>query len=265
MTQENHCKLADFGLVFDLTNSPRSRAIEGDSRYIAPELMQGQCGLANDIFSLGITLLELACSLDLPANGKLWQELRSSVLPEQAMELLSPELVSIIRSMMEPDPAKRPTVNDLLKNQKLKVLNCQRRCAKISTVCAATIVNSLQLIKSFLLLTMFLILDFFKLEKQATVSSSIPIRSKVRIMVRDYDEHSDDETSFRTSLNTSHVSKVSANDDDNNNESSITPTFNNSIPRITPELIVNSTPLNHFNGQDGLSSRKYRRDLTKLR
>jgi len=61
------------------------------------------------------------------------------------------------------------------------------------------------------------------------------------------------------------VSKLSAADDDNNNESSVTPTLNNSIPRITPELkIINSTPLNHFNHQhEGLSSRKYRRDLTK--
>lgn len=265
MTQENHCKLADFGLVFDLTNSPRSRAVEGDSRYLAPELMQGHYGLANDIFSLGITLLELACSLDLPANGKLWQELRSSVLPEEAMKSLSSELVLIIRSMMEPDPSKRPTVNELLKNPKLKVLNCQRKYAKISTVCAGTVINGLQLIKSYLLLIMFGILDFFKLEKKVSVSTSTPIRSKVRIMVQDYDEHSDDETSFRTSLNTSHFSKVSSNDDDNNNESNVTPTFNNSIPRVTPELIVNSTPLNHFNVQDGLSSRKYRRDLTKLR
>lgn len=261
MTQENHCKLADFGLVFDLTNSPRSRAIEGDSRYLAPELMQGNYGLANDIFSLGITLLELACSLDLPACGTLWQELRSSILPEQAMESLSPELVAIIRSMMEPDASKRPTVNELLKHPKLKALSCQRKCAKISTACATTVISGLQLIKSYLLLTFFLILDFFKLEKAAPVTSSTPVRSKVRILVHDYDEHSDDETSFRTSLNTSHVSKASTNDDDNKN---ITPTFNSSIPRVTPELIVNSTPLNHFNGQDGLSNRKYRRDLSKL-
>jgi hypothetical protein len=85
--------------------------------------------------------------------------------------------------------------------------------------------------------------------------------------VQNYDEDSDDgDVSFRTSMNNSRVSKVSQADDDNNNESNVTPTLNNSIPRVTPELkIVNSTPLNHYNNQDGLSSRKYRRDLTKLR
>lgn len=132
ITDENHCKLADFGLVFDLTNSPRSRAVEGDSRYLAPELMQGNYCLANDIFSLGIALLELASSLELPANGTLWQELRLLILPEDAMQALSPELQTVIRSMMEPDPTKRPTVNELLKNRKLVSLIYQRKMKKVT-------------------------------------------------------------------------------------------------------------------------------------
>lgn len=130
MTSENHCKLADFGLVFDLTNSPRSRAIEGDSRYLAPELMQGNYSLANDIFSLGITLLELASGLELPTNGELWQELRSLVLPEAAMSTLSDELQRTIRSMMEPDPARRPTVHQLLQSPKLRALQKKRKVTK---------------------------------------------------------------------------------------------------------------------------------------
>lgn len=137
ITDENHCKLADFGLVFDLSNSPRSRAIEGDSRYLAPELLQGNYGLFNDIFSLGLSVLELACNLELPTNGKLWQELRTLVLPEAALNQLSPELQTIIRAMMEPDPAKRPLVGQLLKNSKLKSLHYQRKGAKISEKCVS--------------------------------------------------------------------------------------------------------------------------------
>jgi membrane-associated tyrosine- and threonine-specific cdc2-inhibitory kinase len=132
ITDDSHCKLADFGLVFDLVNSPRSRAIEGDSRYLAPELMQGDYCLANDIFSLGITLLELACGLELPMNGTLWQELRTKVLPETAMDSLSVGLKEIIRSMMEPDPLKRPTVDQLLKTPKLRMLRLERRAGKVS-------------------------------------------------------------------------------------------------------------------------------------
>lgn len=56
---------------------------EGDSRYIAPELLQGRFTKAADIFSLGITILELACNLDLPKNGHLWQKLRDGLLPDE--------------------------------------------------------------------------------------------------------------------------------------------------------------------------------------
>lgn len=137
VTEENKCKLADFGLVFDLTNSSRSRAIEGDSRYLAPELLRGDYCLANDIFSLGTTLLELSCNLELPMNGTLWQELRSSIFPEEALSNLSQELQTIIRTMMQPDPLKRPTVNSLLRNRKLLALNCQRKAERISKKCVS--------------------------------------------------------------------------------------------------------------------------------
>lgn len=57
--------------------------MEGDCRYVAPELLESRFTKAADIFSLGITILELACSLDLPKNGYLWHKLRSGVLPEE--------------------------------------------------------------------------------------------------------------------------------------------------------------------------------------
>lgn len=58
--------------------------MEGDSRYIAPELLQGIFSKAADIFSLGITILELACNLELPSNGVLWHQLRMGILPEES-------------------------------------------------------------------------------------------------------------------------------------------------------------------------------------
>lgn len=115
------------------------------------------------------------------------------------------------------------------------------------------------------MLAVFAVFNFFKLEKKSIMTPST--RSSVQIRVNDFDEDSDDaDSSIRTSVNTSRASKISQVDDDNNNEKSVTPTLNNSIPRVSPTLkIVNSTPLNHYNHQNGLSNRKYRRDLTKLR
>lgn len=81
--------------------------------------MQGNFSKSADIFSLGIAMLELSCFLELPANGPLWQELRSGVLPEDFLNPISLELRTIIKQMMTPDWLQRPTVDDLLSHKKL--------------------------------------------------------------------------------------------------------------------------------------------------
>ena len=65
----------DFGHVVSII----SRDIEeGDSRYLAPELMNDDYGhLAKaDIFSLGVTLHEAGSGRAMPKNGRLWREFR---------------------------------------------------------------------------------------------------------------------------------------------------------------------------------------------
>lgn len=130
-----------------------------------------------------------------------------------------------------------------------------------------TFISGFQFIKFYLIAFCIHTYEFFKLEKRGLNVLAAPGRSGIEIRLHNYDEDSDDgDSSFKTTLNNSRASRVSQPDDDNNNESNVTPTLNNSIPRVTPELkIVNSTPLNHYNQQDGLSNRKYRRDLTKLK
>lgn len=82
ISEDNVCKLGDFGLVADLAAPNLRNSSEGDSRYIAPETLQNHFTKAADIFSLGITMLELASKLELPKNGYLWHALRSGILPD---------------------------------------------------------------------------------------------------------------------------------------------------------------------------------------
>lgn len=81
ITKDNVCKLSDFGNVYDLNSNDKLSGNEGDSRYVAPELMDGNFCKASDVFSLGLTMLELAYNLDLPRNGDTWQELRNGEFP----------------------------------------------------------------------------------------------------------------------------------------------------------------------------------------
>lgn len=86
ITEDGICKLADFGLVFDLNRKDTDQATEGDSRYIAPEVLCGEFSKAADIFSLGVCVMELACNLELEPNGPLWQQLRNGQLPQEYLD-----------------------------------------------------------------------------------------------------------------------------------------------------------------------------------
>ncbi|RWS08077.1 membrane-associated tyrosine- and threonine-specific cdc2-inhibitory kinase-like protein [Dinothrombium tinctorium] len=108
------CKLGDFGLVIDLSKTDINEATEGDPKYLAKELMHSTFTKAADIFSLGITILELACDLELPSGGQGWHLLRSGQIPSEFFNNLSPELKQVIQDMMHPDYRLRPTAQQLL-------------------------------------------------------------------------------------------------------------------------------------------------------
>ena len=63
-----------------------NEAQEGDPKYLAPELLEGRFSKAADIFSLGISLLEVACDLELPQGGEAWQQLRHREIPKAFLQ-----------------------------------------------------------------------------------------------------------------------------------------------------------------------------------
>ncbi|KAM5228247.1 membrane-associated tyrosine- and threonine-specific cdc2-inhibitory kinase isoform 2-T2 [Ctenodactylus gundi] len=107
------CKLGDFGLLVEL-GVGAAEAQEGDPRYMAPELLHGLYGTAADVFSLGLTVLEVACNMELPHGGEGWQQLRQGYLPPEFTAGLSAELRSVLVMMLEPDPQRRATAEALL-------------------------------------------------------------------------------------------------------------------------------------------------------
>ncbi|KAG6922637.1 protein kinase, membrane associated tyrosine/threonine 1, partial [Chelydra serpentina] len=64
--------------------------------------------------SLGMTILEIACNMELPNGGEGWQQLRQGYLPPEFTAGLSSELRALLASMLEPDPRLRPSVEALL-------------------------------------------------------------------------------------------------------------------------------------------------------
>jgi serine/threonine protein kinase len=111
-------KLGDFGLVSKI--SYHQDVEEGDSRYMSIELLGGDHAdlTKSDIFSLGITLYE-AClgGKPLPTNGPHWQALRSGAAPE--LPVTPDDMQRLMKLMMNPSYATRPSAGDLLKRPQL--------------------------------------------------------------------------------------------------------------------------------------------------
>jgi len=113
--RDGRAKLGDFGLVIDLAKDDTAHAVEGDPRYLASEILElKQFTKAADIFSLGVTILELACDLDLPKHGPLWHKLRKQGPDPNLTSRLSHDLRRVIQLMMTNYTDRRPTVKQML-------------------------------------------------------------------------------------------------------------------------------------------------------
>jgi len=163
------CKVGDFGLMLDLSAADaRKQAMEGDSRYLAPETLQGRFTKACDVFSLGITMLELACDLDLPRHGDLWQKIRMEGPDPASTMHLQPELRRVLLMMMTSEEDRRPSVMQLLDLPSVKSAVRRRgrqifraRCKQVVVDKASMLVGLLRLFLSFLLFLINPIFDMF--------------------------------------------------------------------------------------------------------
>ncbi|KAJ8986300.1 hypothetical protein NQ317_010012 [Molorchus minor] len=126
MMKDGLYKLGDFGILVDLKLAPlicKSTLSDGDSKYLALEVLEGIYQPSCDIFGLGISLLELAADLELPSHGPLWQQLRHEILPQVFYDRVSLGFKVIIERMLNPQHDLRPSAEKLLKYKSLKVVD----------------------------------------------------------------------------------------------------------------------------------------------
>ncbi|XP_018542794.1 LOW QUALITY PROTEIN: membrane-associated tyrosine- and threonine-specific cdc2-inhibitory kinase [Lates calcarifer] len=157
ITDSGRLKLADFGLLLELKQKStesvegkvREDVQEGDPRYMAPELLLGEYGPAADVFSLGVSILELACNIEVPNGGEGWQQLRQGCLPSAFTSGLSTELQAVLQMMLAPEPSERPTVSELLALPAVKKHRWKRRIYLIVAETVLTLASLCQLVVCF--------------------------------------------------------------------------------------------------------------------
>ncbi|KAJ2359492.1 mitosis inhibitor protein kinase swe1 [Coemansia sp. RSA 2618] len=109
-------KLADFGHAVRLPRDPLAWVEEGDRQYMAPEVLRGEYTPAADVFSLGMMMLEIIADIVLPENGADWHKLREGCFDDPCFAGLpyAPPLLELVKSMLHPQPAHRPTLPQVL-------------------------------------------------------------------------------------------------------------------------------------------------------
>ena len=125
---EGFVKLNDFGLSHKVEELSSLEYInEGDSRYISKELFDNCDNISEsnidnrcDVFSLGLTILDIMAKIELKSKGTLWQNIRKEnfIMPDEFLNgwniQNNEDFVKLIYQMISPIN-KRPTLIELVK------------------------------------------------------------------------------------------------------------------------------------------------------
>jgi len=115
-----HVKIADFGLSNMMMDGDFLRTSCGSPNYAAPEVISGKlyAGPEVDIWSCGVILYALLCGT-LPFDDEhvptLFRKIKSGVFP--VPDYLNKSVVGLLCNMLQVDPMKRATVEDIKKHE----------------------------------------------------------------------------------------------------------------------------------------------------
>ena len=112
-------KLGDFGLAVQLEHSCSKRnTLCGTSWYVGPEVYEEEACLKSDVWSLGISVIEMAEGRN-PFAGMTSAKIMNLVLnkspPSLSSSGWSSDLVDFVSACLVKDVSERSSVDDLLK------------------------------------------------------------------------------------------------------------------------------------------------------
>jgi membrane-associated tyrosine- and threonine-specific cdc2-inhibitory kinase len=122
------CKIGDFGMAGEIGTSEDGQ--EGDTVYMPPELLSSSVKEPSaDIFSLGLTLYELASDIgwQIPVEGPRWHEVRGGSHVPELPTSRHVDLGRLIQAAIASDQTKRPSADEIL-NGFILVKEAGSRC-----------------------------------------------------------------------------------------------------------------------------------------
>jgi tRNA A-37 threonylcarbamoyl transferase component Bud32 len=113
-------KLGDFGSAMQLDTSAVMKAVSCTVGYAAPEVLQnGKISFAADVFSAGAVLYTILCGyspFSAPSEDEMLERTLSGEIVFDELEWwrVSKEAQTLVKHMMHPDAAQRPSMEEVL-------------------------------------------------------------------------------------------------------------------------------------------------------
>mmetsp|Transcript_15738 Transcript_15738/g.17768 ORF Transcript_15738/g.17768 Transcript_15738/m.17768 type:complete len:325 (+) Transcript_15738:154-1128(+) len=133
ITKSGNCKLADFGWAIGLTKEePQRTEAVGTPHWMAPELiLEEEYGASVDVWSMAIVAIEMA-EAEPPFMDKTPGRAQYTIASAEELSGLkmpyerSEEFTNFLKACLNPDPAQRPSCDDLLLNDPFLASACTR-------------------------------------------------------------------------------------------------------------------------------------------
>jgi serine/threonine protein kinase len=139
----------DFGWSIQLDFNESRDTFCGTLEYIAPEIFKGeQYNKPADVWSLGILIYEMLHGYS-PFKGKNYREVSEKVLNGTIVmsDSLSSRLHSLIKAILKLHPEDRPTIDFIIEEVTLAILNDEIYCNKPQEKSQPTLSTALDLAK----------------------------------------------------------------------------------------------------------------------
>ncbi|GGV24756.1 hypothetical protein GCM10010182_54230 [Actinomadura cremea] len=111
-------RVIDFGVARALDSHPpltETGFVIGSRGYVAPELLSGEpVGTAADVFAWGVLVAYAATGRNPFGTGSVEEMAACARRAEYDLSGVPSDLVPILRAALDPDPARRPTADDLV-------------------------------------------------------------------------------------------------------------------------------------------------------